>query len=115
MPNVIEKMLASDKAEALAWLKGASETSFRNLGELETTEESIALVQDLYDRGAIEVLACKIDIYPDGQNSGYLLIRLPSDAIIRAQLFEADRMLAGRLALDGTKDVGQEWLFEMLD
>ena len=37
---------------------------------METTEDSIVFVQNLYDLGAKEVVAIKIDDYPEGQNAG---------------------------------------------
>ena len=116
MASVIEKMLASHHAEALEWLRASSPSSFRNLGELETTEESVALVEWLYSCGAIKVLACKIHVYPEGdQNSGHLLIELPTDPVARAKVFDAARELAERLAFSGDVDTGQQWLFCMLD
>jgi hypothetical protein len=75
----IKKMLATRKAEALTWLKGGSPTSFRNLGEMATTEESVAFVEHLYSLGAKNVLAVKIVEWEKGENSGDVLIELPKD------------------------------------
>lgn len=115
MADVIKKMLASNKAEALAWLKAGSESSFRNLGEMETTDESIAFTERWYELGAEQVLACDIAEYEDGQNSGHLLIQLPSDDATRVRLFAAEREHAESMGFDGVPDEGQEYLFLMLD
>ena len=115
MSDVIAKMLKSRKAEALSWLRGGSAASFRNLGEMATTEESIAFVQHFYDLGAESVLACNIVEYDNAQNSGHLLIRLPSDHAARVRLFAAEREHAESMGFEGEPDVGQEYLFMMLD
>jgi hypothetical protein len=115
MEDVITEMLASTKAEALEWLRGGSESSFRNLGEMETTDESIAFAQRFYDLGAESVLACKIAEYDEGQNSGHLLIQLPSDDRARERLFAAHREHAESMGFEGEPDEGQEYLFMMLD
>jgi hypothetical protein len=49
--QLIKQFLASNKAEALEWLRAGSENSFRNLGEMEA-DESIQFVQRLFDLGA---------------------------------------------------------------
>jgi hypothetical protein len=115
MTDVISQMLASNKAEALQWLRESSETSFRNLGEMETTEESIEYVQHLYDLGAVTVIACKIAEYEEGQNSGHLLVQLPPDEAKRAKLFAAEHEQAEAMGFGGVEDTGQEYLFLMLD
>ena len=115
MAKVIREMLASNKAEAIEWLRAGSRSSFRNLGEIETTEESIAFAQRFYDLGAESVLACKIMKYHVGQNSGHLLIQLPSDHRARKRLFAAHGEHAESMGFEGEPDEGQKFLFMMLD
>jgi hypothetical protein len=114
MSDVIAEMLASNKAEAIGWLRAGSQSSFRNLGEMETTEESIAFAQRFYDLGAGSVLACNIGEYDEGQNSGHLLFQLPPDDKARERLFAA-REHAESMGFEGEPDEGQEYLFMMLD
>jgi hypothetical protein len=85
----IAKLLKGrNKAEALAWLSAGSDESFRNLGELESNEESVSLVREVYELGAVEVLAVEIDSYGDGaENTGNLVIGLPDDAAARRRVF----------------------------
>ena len=115
MSDVIAEMLASNKAEAVGWLRGGSRSSFRNLGEMETTEESIAFAQHFYDLGAKSVLACNITEHDGGQNSGHLLVQLPSGDAARERLFAAHREHAESMGFEGELDEGQEYLFMMLD
>jgi hypothetical protein len=115
MVDVIKKMLASNKADALEWLNAGEPGSLRNLGVMATTAESVAFVQRFYNLGAKRVLACNIREYPWGQNSGHLLVQLPMDKTARAKLFLADREHAKSLGFDGVDDSGQDYLFMMLD
>jgi hypothetical protein len=110
-----EKLLASHKAEALEWLRASSPASFRNLGEMETTEESIDYVQRLYDAGAVKVLAVEIDEYGSDQNTGHLLVQLPSDKAARRRLFHLEKQQAESVGYDGKNDDGQEYLYFKLD
>jgi hypothetical protein len=111
----IEKLLASRKAEALGWLNAGSPASFRNLGELGTTEESVALVKRIYSLGATNVLAVEIIEYPEGENTGKLLVELPKDRFSRAELFAFEREFAESMGFDATADEGQRYLFLKLD
>jgi len=113
----IAKLLKGrNKAEALSWLSAGSSESFRNLGELRSNEESVALVRDAYESGAAEVLAVEIDSYADGtQNTGKLVIVVPDDVAARRQVFEWCARQAVELGFEGDEDFGQRHLFVMLD
>ena len=105
-----------NKQEALRWLKGGREGDFRSVGELGTNEESIALIQRIYDAGAVEVIAVRIDEYPgEGQNTGKLVIKLPDEPELRQGLFALAGGIAQRLGFDPEQDTGQTYLFLMLD
>lgn len=110
----IKQFLASNKAEALEWLRAGSDQSFRNLGEMEA-DESLEFVQRLYDLGAEKVLAVKIDEYPEGANTGHLLVQLPADDAARERLFAFERNHAESHGFDGTPDEGQEYVYLKLD
>lgn len=113
--KLVAKLLRSRKAEALQWLRDVSDASFRNLGEMGTTEESIEYVQRLYDAGAMQVIAVEIYEYELGQNTGHLLVQLPRDAAPRLRVFELEREQAERGGFDGVEDTGQEYLYFKLD
>jgi hypothetical protein len=113
--NFVAKLLASRKAEALVWLKGGSEKSFRNIGELDTTEESIAFIERLYALGAKTVLAVEIIEWELGENTGNLLVELPRERFPRSELFAFEKQHAESMGFDGTTDHGQAYLYFKLD
>ncbi len=107
---------APNTQEAKSWLCGGSESDFRSVGELETNRESIALVQQIYDAGATEVLAVEIDDYPgEGQNTGKLVIKLPDSAEARQRVFAWAGDIAESQGFDAEPDSGQSYVFVMLD
>ncbi|SRR6266536_5561832 len=112
--RLIKQFLTGKTAEALEWLRGGSETSFRNLGEMET-EESVEFIERLYDLGAEQVLAVEIDEYPEGENTGHLLVKLPADDHARVKLFAFEREHAESHGFEGTLDEGQEYIYLKLD
>jgi|ERR1700733_472468 hypothetical protein len=101
--------------EVLGWLKGGSGEDFRSLGELATNEESIALAKEAYDAGAVEVFAVEIDEYPEGQNTGKLVLKLPDDPEARQRVCAWCGRIAQEQGFDPEKDTGQSYLFVMLD
>jgi hypothetical protein len=111
---LIERFLESNSAEALEWLRAGSGKTFRNLGELEA-DESIVFVQRLYELGAEKVIAVKIDEYPEGANTGHLLVQLPTSEVARRQLFDFEREHAEANGFEGTRDQGQEFIYLKLD
>jgi hypothetical protein len=113
--KLVDKLLSSRKAEALAWLKGGSAKSFRNIGEMDMTEESIAFIERIYSLGAKTVLAVDIIEWERGENTGKLLVELPRDRFLRSELFAFENQLAESMGFDGAEDVGQRYLFFKLD
>ena len=103
----------SQKAEALQWL----ETSHgRNtLGELGSTQASIDLVKAIYAAAAAEVIAVESDDYDGHQNSGKLIIKLPTNKADRARVFDWHGKQAESMGCDAGQEVGQSHLFSMLD
>jgi hypothetical protein len=101
------------KAEALRWLEDSDNKN--TLGELGSTEASVALVKAIYAAGAEEVIAVEIDDYGGQQNSGKLVIRLPQDTTLRRPVFEWHGKQAQLMGFDAEPDIGQSHLFAMLD
>jgi hypothetical protein len=113
--KLIRKLLKSpSQSEALSWLQNAGD-EVRTLGELSSNEESVSLVENLYSLGAVKVLAVEIDHYPEGQNSGKLIVELPSDPQKRAQLFRSVGEHVERRGFERDKDTDQCHLFLWLD
>lgn len=113
--SLAEKLLAEPGSrEVLEWLREHSST--RTLGELPTREASIEYAKEIYSLGANKVTAVKIDRYPDGEeNTGRLVVTLPSDLEARARIFEWHDEQADALGFDPETDVGQMHLLLMLD
>jgi len=101
--------------EALAWLQETREPS-RSLGEATGQDESIRFVNELYALGAVTVHAVEIDGAPtEDQNTGKLVIELPQEQGKRDKLLDYCGELAIELGFDPEPDVGQRYLFLMLD
>jgi hypothetical protein len=101
--------------EAREWLAEGT-SPLRSLGEAADRAESQRLVDELYGLGAVTVWAVEIDGAPnDEQNSGKLVIELPTAADQRAALFDFCGESAEEMGFDRDKDVGQRYLFVMLD
>ena len=107
--------LAGQTADAREWLLTSSDLAMRNLGEMDT-ETSIALVTHLHDLGAPAVLAVEIEtmLGSDQQTSNQLIVRLPSDPQLRAQLFTFGGQQAREQGFDAEKDSGQQYLYLLL-
>lgn len=105
---------ASKKAEALKWLE---KSNGRNtLGELLSTEDSIALVKEAYVAGAEEVLAIEIDEYGEGhENTGKLIVKVPLEAPARERVFRWCAKQAEAQGYEGEVDQGQSHIFVSLD
>jgi hypothetical protein len=113
----IRKLLDNpDKAEAYSWLDECSDDSFRNVGELESNEKSLDLIREIYDAGAVEVIAVEIDKYPDGgENTGKLVIALPEEPEERKRVLEWCSKVSEAQGFAPHEDFGQTHEFVMLD
>jgi hypothetical protein len=100
--------------EAVSWLSQSSKGTI-TLGELPTNRESLQLARKIYTLGADRVLAVEISRYEDGENSGKLVIALPTDPAKRMRLFRWSNSNARKLGFDPDVDIGQKHLFIMLD
>lgn len=104
----------SKKAEALSWLTASDGKN--TLGELLSTDESIALVKEAYDAGAEEVLAIEIDEYEAGhENTGRLLVKVPLEPAARRCVFQWCAKQAEAQGYYGEEDTGQIHIFVSLD
>jgi hypothetical protein len=75
----------ADKAEAKAWLKGKAGREVLGM----PTEEAIKHVQDLYAKGAKEVLVADIDVTdPTEESAQHMVIVLPDEPDKRRTLFQ---------------------------
>src|SRR5689334_4621493 len=84
--DFIQRLLNdSPRRELMKWLRSGGGNT---LGELETNAESLALAEEAYATGAATIYAVEIDQYPEGENTGKLVIELPQDASLRQSVFD---------------------------
>lgn len=102
-----------DTEEAKSWLEGATGEEFRTLGEHDSTEASMAIVDQFYAAGAVTVLAVEID--REDENTGKLVIELPSDSARRESVLAIASQIAESQGFDAEPDTGQKYVFVMLD
>jgi len=113
-----ERLISALNAkEAREWLQSGRKRGF-TLGELDSTEESLALVEKAYAAGAVRVTAVEIDVYADMggcQNTGKLVVTLPDAPSERAEVLAWAGEIAEEQGFDAATDDGQRYVFVMLD
>lgn len=106
-----ETMLQTGHQEdAQQWIQSAGHT----LGELSHVK-SRNLVAKLLKIGAVRVTACDIDQYDQEQNTGHLVVELPSEASSRKMVFREIDRLASQQGYRGDMDNGQRYTYLKLD
>ncbi len=109
--SIIKQFLSGPHAEALEWLRSGPRNG-RTLGEHQSTEQSISLVERLYALGAEKVIAVDLQESRDGGGAcRYLLVELPEEHRRRDPLFAFEREHAEARGFDGTPDEWQLYLF----
>jgi hypothetical protein len=103
-----------DAAEALAWLREAKGPDDRTItggdGQGWRGAEAIAVVQELYELGAVRVIAVEISGRIERarhQDASTLILELPSDSAKRARLFKWAARFARKNGWDPETDWGQ--------
>ena len=118
MKSFCEDLISKPNAkEVREWLQSGRKRGF-TLGILDSTEESLALVEKAYAAGAVRVTAVEIDEYPDmggAQNTGKLVIELPDAASKRAKVLAWASKIAEKQGFDALTDTGEAYVFVMLD
>jgi hypothetical protein len=95
----------------LAWVKESKDHDIRTIGE-QSPEESLNIVERLYQQGAERVWAVDLENYPnEGQSTNNLVIELPTDPKLRQQLFLLEGRVAARGGFDPVSDDGQHYMF----
>ncbi len=109
-----KRLAEGNPREVVEWLSGEPKGQ-NTLGELATNKESLKLARKLYSIGAVKVLAIEIGKNERGENSGKLVIVLPSEPEPRKRIFRWSSKQAREQGFDPDVDIGQEHLFVMLD
>lgn len=106
-----------DAAEALAWLREAKAPGDRTItggdGKGWRGAKAIAVMQELYDLGAVRVSAVKISGRVEQskqQDTSHLIVQLPKDKKKRAGLFAWQAKFVRKFGYDPTPDDGQDYL-----
>ena len=99
------------REDAVQWIQSRSHT----LGE-RNWSSSKSLVDRLSALGCVQIYACEIDVYPgSSENTGHLVVDLPTTATTRAKIFKMIARLAGEQGYDGPFDDGQRYAYVKLD
>lgn len=105
-----------DAQEAVAWLQASTDDAPRNIGECPPGEESLKVLREFYDQGAVKVLVVDILLDDDGsQNSGHLIIELPEDPKDRKDALTLINEHHLECGFDPEADVGQRFSLVALD
>jgi len=114
-----ESLISTPNAkEASAWLRSGRNRGFI-LGKLESTEESLALVEDGYAAGAVRVTAVEIEDYPEiaggSQSSRSLVVTLPDAPAKRAKALAWTGKIAEEQGFGAETDIGLRYVFLFFD
>lgn len=108
---------APEAEEALAWLREGKSAGQRTItgsdGQGWWGAEAIAVVQKLYDMGAVRVTAVEIAGRIEGARDQYtssLIVELPGNNEKRAQLFAWQSEFAKEAGVDSIPDEGQDYV-----
>jgi hypothetical protein len=69
----------------------------------------------VFDAGAVRIFAVEIDDEGDFENTGKLCIELPDDPNLRQRILDWTEEIAREQGFDQEPDVGQRYVFIMLD
>ncbi len=109
----VQQLLANpDKEEALKWLGRGGPRHY--VGEL-THDASVALVQRLYELGAIEVVVVEIRSNAGLASTDTLITTLPNDPPARQSIFKWNNDRVYHMGGDPDMDRGQRHLLVYFD
>jgi hypothetical protein len=107
----------ADAAEALVWLREAKSPDDRTItggnGKGWRGARAIAVVQELYNLGAVKVTAVEISGRLERerrQDTSTLIMELPRESAKRTKLFKWEAKFARKEGWDPTPDWGQDYL-----
>jgi len=112
LDHFCKELIGAGRCEnAAQWVQSKGHT----LGEM-TPIASRRLVDKLVKLGAVVIHACKIDSYEHGrENTGHVVVELPSAAPARTALLKEIDRLARRQGYEGDLDNGQKYAYVKLD
>lgn len=99
------------REDAVQWIQSKS----HSLGE-RNWGSSKRLVNRLSALGCVNIYACDVDVYEeDFENTGHLVIELPSDTAARSKILKTLDRLASESGYSGPADDGQRYTYVKLD
>ncbi len=98
-----------NQMEALAWLRQEEGKANHAITGLDAAK-SLAVVEELYQLGAEQVLAIGIRKEGEAEKSDALVIKLPEDPAIRQELFDWEASQAQGRGGESQTDHGQQLL-----
>ena len=106
-------LLAADpnRREALTWLRRQDDKE-RAIGDSSEDMDgatSLRFVEDLYARGAVEVIAIDVDTEDVVETTSTLIVQMPDGAAARKRLLQVEARIARRGGFDPVGDVGQHY------
>ena len=116
--QLIHRLLSDPaKVEAQEWLKSEGTGKSRTVGACETNRDSLAFVQEIYDLGALEIVAVNVHTKPTstGERTGKLVVTLPHEPRQRRAIFEWCKRQGDSLGFTPDADHGESHLFLLLD
>jgi len=107
--------------EARQWFQTCRKSGIAmvTLGKMDSTEESLALVEEGYAAGAARVTAVEVEDYPDipggMQTTSRLVVTLPDNPAQRAKTLSWTGKVAEEQGFDPETDIGQRYVFIFFD
>jgi hypothetical protein len=98
------------REDAVQWIQTRGHT----LGE-RNWSSSKRLVTHLAELDCMNIYACQIDVYEEGENTGHLVVELPEETLARSKILKAIDRLASETGYSGPADDGQRYAYIKLD
>jgi hypothetical protein len=102
-------MSAGKVADAVQWIQTKNTLGVRNWSA------SKRLIDRLAKSGSVSIYACEIDDYGDHENTGHLVIEMPTEAAARRNVLKMIDRLASETGYEGPLDDGHRYAYVKLD
>jgi len=104
--------IARNGSEARDWIRSGPGNT---VGSVQPNAESVRYIDSIYALGAPHVFAVDIDKDPHGEYTKVLIVELPKSPASRAKILGWEADIAHGQGFDAYSDVGQQYIFVMLD
>ncbi len=104
--------IAKNGQEAREWIRKCPGNT---VGTIQPNSNSVAYIDGIYAMGAPHVFAIDVDKDPRGEYTKVLIVELPQDSAARKRILAWEADIAHSQGFDAYSDVGQQYVFVMLD